>query len=544
MDDSGAVVARAHRMRHAARMAWWLPRIGTLASALLLFALWMHPAVLDPLNAGWLLTGSDRGQTALGLAAYLRGGGWPGLSQQLLMAPEGTSLLLTDSIPLLGVLVGPFARWLPPGVQLVGLWYLACVLLQFGFAWALIRPRAPDGLSAWAASLLLAAAPVLLNRYIHPSLCAHWLLLWALWIYVEPARAGRIGWWLAVLGVTALVHNYLLLMVAAIWAGHLLERLAAGGWRRVLVEGALGLALVAAIIVWLGVAGLRYPPTGTYGAFPMALDGWVNPANPSYSVFLPSSPEDRGRGYEGFQYLGAGLIGLAVVALIAGTATAPTKGDTGLRRLGWLVPGFAVLALLAFGHHWVIWGQTVVKWPLPPAIVDALDPVRASGRLFWPITYCFVFMVLALVLRMKAARLLLAAALAVQMLDLSAMLAAIRPTSARAADATLYQRTRDPRWAQLIAGARAVDFMPASVTADLQLMHEVSWRAVLAGKPVGFTYTARLPGPSAARLAREARAFAQGQVAPGHLVVLLGHRVPAIWRTRVQRIDGVPVIIG
>ncbi len=512
------------------------------AGALLLFALWMHPAVLDPANAGWLMVGSDRGQSALGLAAYLRAGHWPALHQPLLMAPEGTSLLLTDSIPLLAVLLGPFAAWLPPGFQAIGLWYLACVLLQFGFAWVLIRRHAPDPFSAFAASMLLAAAPILLNRYIHPSLCAQWLLLWALWIFVDPARAARPLWWLAVLGVTALVHNYLLLMVAAIWGGHLLEQLVKGAWRRTLAEGAAGLVVVAAIIFWLGVAGLRYPPTGTYGAFPMALDGWVNPANPSYSVFLPSSPEDRGKGYEGFQYLGAGLIALVLVVL----AVRPRaeRHDASLGRLAWLVPGFVLLALLAFGHHWVLWGKTVIKWPLPASVVDALDPVRASGRLFWPITYALVYATLVAALRLKAARLVLTAALAVQMVDLSAMLGAIRTTSARADDRVLYQRTRDPRWTALVAHATVVDFAPPDVTVDLQVLHEISWRAVLAGKPLGFTYTARLPADSAARLTREGAALARGQVAPGHLVILLGGRVPAALRARAQRIDGVWFVKG
>ena len=54
--------------------------------------------------------------------------------------------------------------------------------------------------------------PVLLNRYGHASLCAQWLILWALWVFVDPrrARASR-WWWPAVLGVAAMVHSYLLL---------------------------------------------------------------------------------------------------------------------------------------------------------------------------------------------------------------------------------------------------------------------------------------------------------------------------------------------
>uniref|UniRef100_UPI001C2D4767 DUF6311 domain-containing protein n=1 Tax=Sphingomonas bacterium TaxID=1895847 RepID=UPI001C2D4767 len=156
--------------------------LSILALGVLGFLAWMHPAMLWPGNVGWLLTGDDRGQGAIGLAAYLRAG--TGLREPLLNAPEGTALLFTDSIPLLGPLLKPFA---PVGTQWVGAWYLASMLLQAGFAAALTRRWAPDALAAWTAAALLVLMPALLNRYGHPSLCAQWLILWALWIFGAPA---------------------------------------------------------------------------------------------------------------------------------------------------------------------------------------------------------------------------------------------------------------------------------------------------------------------------------------------------------------------
>ena len=172
------------------------------------FLAWMHPAVLWPTNVGWLLAGEDRGQSMLGLAAYLRAGGpWPGTHEPLLVAPEGMTLLFTDSIPLLGLLLKPFAPWLPVGGQYVGLWYLSCCLLQAAFAAALVRRRAPDALATWCGAALLVLMPALFNRFGHASLCAQWLLLWALWVFVEPRRARSGWWWAAVLGLAALVHS-------------------------------------------------------------------------------------------------------------------------------------------------------------------------------------------------------------------------------------------------------------------------------------------------------------------------------------------------
>lgn len=512
-----------------------------ILTAAVLFAAWMHPAVLDPRNIGWLLDGHDRGQSAIGLAAYLAGGAWPLLHNPLLLAPEGTSLLLTDSIPLLGLLLGPFADSLA-GMQFVGLWLFACVVLQLLFAWALVRPHAPDALGAWLGAVLLAAMPMLFNRYGHASLCAQWLILWALWIYVAPHRDGRPLWWLAVLGTAALVHSYLLLMVASIWAGSLLRRVGrrdgTTAISAILAEAVLLTGLVALMLAALGVFGGGFQSTGTYGRFPMALDAWWNPANPSYSALLPSSPEDHARGYEGLQYLGAGLLALVAVAGIAALA----GRRTGAGGLGWLLPGFMVVGLIAIGPAPLIWGKPVVTMALPPWLVDALDPVRAGGRLFWPATYTLAYAAITRVLALPRGTMIVAAALAVQVIDLTPMLAAIRATSARANDPASFTRTRDPRWPALIARARHVDFTPADHLIDAAVLQEVTWRAVLARRPVGFTYTARIPQLVRTRLAAERAAFVRGQVPAGRLLIVQDGEVPPALRRRALRIDGVTLI--
>jgi len=519
------------------------------ATAAALFAAWMNPAILDPRNIGWLLDGNDRGQSAIGMAAYLAGGAWPALHDPLLAAPEGTSVLLTDSIPLLMLVLGPLAGLLPDGWQYIGLWLLLCCILQTGFAWALVRPYAPDDTTAWRAAALLAAAPVLINRYGHPSLCAQWLVLWALWIHADPLRNRRALWWLAVIAAAALVHAYLLLMVLAVWGGSLLERLAKGGRLRALAEAAAGLAPAIAILHLEGVTGGGLASTGTYGGrFAMALDAWINPANPAFTALLPSSPQRDGRGFEGLQYLGAGMI-LAVAMAVAMSLARGRLGSVntagavpGFARYGWLLPGFAVLGVVAVGPNPHLWGEPLAQVALPRAIIDALDPVRAAGRLFWPATYALGFVAIRVLLRAERARLLLGIALAVQLIDLAPMFRAVHATSAAASDRQPFHRLRDPRWTALIAAARRIDFQPADIDIDLALMEEITWRAVQARRPVGFTYTSRMPAPTAARLARERALFLAGQVAPGHLVILLDGKAPAALAGRIERIDGVAFI--
>ncbi len=524
--------------------------IALIAVPLAAFLLWVHPGILDPTNVGWLLQGHDVGQNALGLAAYLRVGDWPGTRETMLSSPEGVTLLFTDSNPLLGLLLWPIAGWLPPGVQVIGLWLLACVFLHAFFAWLLVRRAAPDFLSAWLGMALLTLLPTLFNRLVHTNLCAHWLILWALWIFIDQRRARSVGWWAAVLGIAALVHVYLLLMVAAIWASAVLSALADRPLVRTALRLIAGHALVAAMVVGLmalnGAFGGKFLSTGTFGAFPMGVDGLFNPGNPSYSALLPSTLEDHGRGFEGFQYLGAGLLFLIVISLpILATMRVPVWEEGGVARLRWLAPAFAVLTLLALGSHIHFQGQTVFVVPIGQAVVDFLDPVRAGGRLFWPVSYALVLAAILGAYRLDDSRatLLLAAALALQLIDIAPMFAAIRTLTAAADDPVVYHRTVDPRWPAIIAQASAVEFIPPSSTADVQLLEEVSWRAMLACRATRFTYAARESRETHARLEGDVAAFSAGRINPGHLYILFEPAlVPATLRGRVQRLDGIAYI--
>jgi hypothetical protein len=517
-----------------------LPLPLLIVLALLLFGAWIHWAVLWPGNVGWLLAGEDRGQSALGLAAYLRAGAWPSLHQPLLDAPEGAGLLFTDSIPLLGLVLGPVAALIPGGVQFVGPWLLVCMMLQVGFAWLLVRPHAPHRVAALLATALLAAMPALFNRYGHTSLCAQWLILWALWIYRDAGRSVRPGWWVAVLGIAALIHTYLLVMAASFWAGTLLRLAWRQRWRDAALVAGAPTIVVVAVLAWHGAFAGGYASTGTYGGYPAALDAWWNPANPGYSALLSSSPEDRGRGFEGFNYLGAGSLALVVLAMARRLAGGGTEsGEVPLR---WLLPGFAVMILVAVGPQPLWRGQPLVAVHMPSILVDALDPVRAAGRLVWPASYVVTYAALRAAARGPGALLLLGGALALQIVDVAPMLAAIRATSAGADDPAPYHRTRDPRWQALVARADAVQFEPAEPFRDLALMEELGWRAVAACRPLRYFYTAREQRTVRARIDADSAAFRAGRIDPARLYVMLDAHVPPILAAKAERIDGVAII--
>lgn len=513
--------------------------IATLAGVL--FLCFYDVAMLDPRNVGWLLRGTDNGENALGLHAWLNDPAVRGFHTSQLNAPEGVSLLFTDSNPLLALLVRPFA---PHGdFQIIGPWFLLCLVLHLVLARGLLAPHARTLFGLWCGVLLLTLLPTLYVRQVHANLCAHWLILWALWIYVSPQRAGDWRWWLTVLAVAAMIHSYLLVMVASIWASALIERFVQDTHARAgLVIGAVAALCVTAGILSLLVDAGGLVSSGVYGRFGMPLDALWNPALAGLSPFLPARAQAADRQMEAFQYLGVGLLLLIIAAPFLSRHAMPTI--TALhRRLLWLVPALMVLTLLAISRRVDFAGQTLLIVPMSAQAMALVDPVRASARLFWPVAYVLVLWAVTTAYRLSPERagLLLGTALVMQMVDLIPLSALMRHDAGIAAIRTKWLRTRDPRWTAVIARARDVTFMPPEATAQLDLFQEVAWRAIDAGKPVRLVYAARANTDTVVRLEQEARDFASGRLVPGRLYVLLPSAAVPAGRS-VVILDGLRVV--
>lgn len=504
---------------------------------LAVFFAFFHAGILDIGNPGWLIRGQDNGENALGLHAY-RYDPHAGASLRttLLNAPDGVPVLYTDSNPLVTLAAKVFSPLLPADAQLVGPFILLCLILQTLFAWLLLRRHAPGPLALWIGVILLAFPPTLANRFVHANLMAHWTILAALWLFLNPDHGTKLRWWAPLIAITALIHSYLLIMVGAIWASAMMVQFIAGPARArvmTLAHGAAILVLVAALAKWLGVGDQAV--AGNFGAFSMPLDALWNPAIDSFSRLLPGHERSPGRGFEGFQYLGAGGLLLVLGAIaIAWRMPAREPERAVSARLRGLVPALIVLAILA-----------VARLHLPEPILAVLDPVRASGRLFWPVGYVLILMAVLALYRLPRDRagLALAAILAIQIADVSTMADAVRAQTATADHKQLYVRTVDPRWDALIRQSRSIAFMPTEVTHDLALFQEIAWRAAKLRRPITSVYAARTSRATTARRRLEESAYVRGQLVPGRLYILLPSApLPKAGASRAMVLDGVTVI--
>jgi hypothetical protein len=417
------------------------PWLGVAGGALTgaAFLAWMAGALLDPTGIEWLMK-LDWVPHYFGWS-YFRNEPWqwpPGTIRGY-YAPLGSSIGLTDAIPLAAYLFKPFAAWLPQPFQYIGLWWLLCFTLQGAFGARLTARATPRPVLQVLGAVLFILIPTLLTRVGHAALCSHWLVLWALVIATRPApsRIRAVEW--AALGLCAgLIQPYLAAMALPLLLATAIDSADVPAMPRL---RALAAAVAATLTGWwlsglFVLSGEGSLAAGGLGYYSMNLLSPITPGG--WSRVLPELPvAGDGQRYEGFQYLGLGVLALLIVA--AGLAAAarlgriPRPGGVGraVRVVVTLMALFAVSPTVTLGRATLI--------DLNGPIFAPLATFRSSGRFFWPLTYVLLGWALATVIRHlppRAALAVVAAAVGLQVFDL------------QDAYATRRQTARDPSFQQ------------------------------------------------------------------------------------------------
>ena len=135
--------------------------VALLAVVLYIWTYGIH--ILNPAYTDWLMGGGDLTQHYLGWKAY-RAGSWtfPIGNTTNLAWPAGTSVIFTDSIPLLAVFFKLFSGILPKNFQYFGIWGLLCFILQGVFAARILRRFTDSRALTVLGSLLITLSPVMI----------------------------------------------------------------------------------------------------------------------------------------------------------------------------------------------------------------------------------------------------------------------------------------------------------------------------------------------------------------------------------------------
>ena len=383
---------------------------GSLGLIFFLFIVGMHSIL--PQNIDWLLVqdNQDTIQHFVGWE-FFRYESWHfplGLITNY-GYPVPTSIVYTDSIPLLALFFKCLSPWLPANFQYFGLWFAICFCLQGVFAWALSSYMTNNHMIKGCITLFFLLSPIMLNRLIeHQALVAHWVILAAILLYIRhshckvgdgaPAYRNSFILWLVLNTLTVLIHAYLTLIVLAIWMAFI--------WKNVFINLQVSLyqavkwiainLIVMLIVAWLcgyfviplanimNADGYSLNAMNLLAPFMPTTGSMIVPGN--WSLFIPHfQPLYMEQGDEGFNYLGVGVLILCALSLYCIIRNPPTQKNI----IPWLplLCVCLVLSLYALSNTIYI-GQHVLCSYVLPKYTDVFTTMfRASGRFFWPAYY-------------------------------------------------------------------------------------------------------------------------------------------------------------
>jgi hypothetical protein len=399
------------------------------AIGLLYVLLILGPARLDPTNLSWL--GGDAATYYIGWELFRQDPHlhWPLTFTDRLGYPLGDSIAFMDPNPLLLLLLKPLSSLLPTPFQYLGIASVLAVSLQFFFAahlFQLLLGRNVFGVLLPSVFFLM-APPMVWRLAEHYALANHWLLVAALCLFVLLQRAtadtmGKLVLFCGLLGGVAVgVNAYLAFMVVVVlsvgvitacWR-HRLGLKTAGG-----IFAATGVAcLISALAFGLIRQGGGYVGGG-YREFSMNLLAPIDPGAFG-GLFLRSMLPSPYRTNEGYNYLGAGVLMVAVMLL-------PSFSRNQMRRFtaAEVVPlAVGCLALTALAVSTKVSAGSVLVADLDPhqTLTKYLGVFRGAARFFWAPYYVILSAILAMAFtlwRRRKAAVLISVALIVQFADI------------------------------------------------------------------------------------------------------------------------------
>src|SRR5271167_860760 len=417
------------------RFAWldslWFDLALALVAGLLYTLVVMGPGPLNPRNVDWVTF--DPAYHYIGWELFRQDPRvhWPLTYTDRLGYPRGESVALLDLNPLMAVVLKPLSPLLPEPCQYFGLEVVLSCALQFFFGFRIFRLiLGANVLGIALCSVFFLLSPPLNYRFMgHYSLTNHWLLLAALLVFLRAQQESSTAirqFVIAGLGLTVVsigINPYIAFQVLALLTAGIASLL----WQRRLTllraAGILVLLCVTGFAVayslGLVIEGGRGYTTGGYRVLSMNLLAMGDPRGWK-SILLPRLPGATAGQYEGYNYLGVGVLVLALIVLVMAVVQ---KRKLPALNLRWVIPLLLcclVLTLLALSTRVTLGSRSLVDLDPGEKLSPYLASLRATGRLFWTPYYLILVVVLAtpfLFWRTLWANLLLACALLLQIAD-------------------------------------------------------------------------------------------------------------------------------
>jgi hypothetical protein len=411
---------------------------------------------------------------------------------------SGASISMTDSVPLMAFIFKPITYWYQGTFQYFGIWTLTCFVLQAVASWKLLGIWIKGQFARGLGICFFVIAPPFLDRLtFHFALSAHWVVLFALYLFFQ--RNFSLKLWILLGVVSTLIQPYLAIMVSIVFLFALignqkiLKRLA-------IYLCAIGFAAYQAGSFVFGFSNAGSEGFGTYSSNALSM---VDPGFPDFdrlpwSTKIPNVWENAGQ-YEGFAFLGIGLFFMRLLANRRFKSTWPSLlvlvafgnfiysknaisvllllssvlvaicvmqfiSTVRLDRMKAMkiVGVFVAFLLFAFTNVILVGDYSLTQFELPSFVLDVFAIARTSGRFIWLPMYLVMTVVTVSVLKYFPRRVgsaLLIVALMLQVSDTSRATQFLSDTYTRPGPENYLP---SKAWDVLGSRYKSVEFVPAA----------------------------------------------------------------------------------
>ena len=343
-------------------------------------------------NQSWLINGD--------LAQYQLG--WKFYQEDIWRFPLGlnpnygitnsSSIIYSDSIPLLAIFFKIFRNFLFEDFQYFSFWIFICIYLQALFSFKIIYYLTKNIPYSLISSLFFIFSTILIYRSgIHLSLSAHWLILCYFYVQISVVNNKDLKKHL-IIYLSLLIHFYFTLILIGIF---FLEKIIK--FKKFCIKD-LASSFVIIIFSLILMYMVGYFTIGIddglgfgYGIYNFNLNSFFNPLGENHtgkfnwSFFLPTL-NFQNKEIEGFSYIGiSGILFLILYLkyLFNGKSTIVFSKGTNI-----LI--FFVFLIIATSNNINIGNQNLITLELNKYLYGILSSIRASGRLIWPIYYLII----------------------------------------------------------------------------------------------------------------------------------------------------------
>ena len=310
---------------------------------------------------------------------------------------SGSGQVLGSGNGLFAIPAKIIGQFIPGNFQYLGIWIVFCFCLQGLFAEKLISRLTGSRSLQILAAMSFIISPILLYRigeFRHFQLGAHWLILAALYFYLDKNFKKK--QWAVLLLLSILINIYLTAMVVVIFiASNIKNVLCFPKSSKVRIASNFLVPLTALVFgfIFMGYASYGGNAKGS-NFFRLSPIAFVNSGDVSgltFSTTIKSIPSKNISDFfleesESFQYLGTGIVlGLIVSALLIKRLSRTWN----LKSSAPLVVSVLGLFIFALSNRISISGYELTYW-WPQIFHDVRQVFRASSRFGWPLYYLLV----------------------------------------------------------------------------------------------------------------------------------------------------------